>query len=212
MNYTIHDCEQRSPEWFAVRTGVLTGTAAADMMATIKSGEAAARKNLRCRLALELLTKAPEIKDLSGIAAVQRGVELEPKARDRFEAEQLTSVRQTGFVRHNELLAGASLDGDLDNMSEILEIKCPNSATHWAYIEAGVLPRDYLWQVTHACWLTAAKWVNFVSFDDRFPPGLDYWHLRVPAKDLPLAEYDKAIRAFLREVDEMHQSMKARIK
>ena len=46
----IHAIEQRSPEWFTVRAGKLTGSAAKDMLAEIKSGEAAARRDLRYKL------------------------------------------------------------------------------------------------------------------------------------------------------------------
>src|SRR5688500_8134096 len=48
---TIHDVDQRSYEWFALRAGRLTGSCAADMLATLKGkAEAAARRDLRLRL------------------------------------------------------------------------------------------------------------------------------------------------------------------
>ena len=47
--FTIIDAEQRSELWFTARLGRLTGSRAADMLATIKSGEAAAR---RCAVGL----------------------------------------------------------------------------------------------------------------------------------------------------------------
>jgi len=50
MAFTVIDAPQRSAEWFAARAGRLTGSVAADMLATIKSGEAAARRDLRTRL------------------------------------------------------------------------------------------------------------------------------------------------------------------
>src|SRR5712691_1647113 len=54
--YTVHHMPQRSAAWTQVRLGRLTSTGAAPMLATIKSGEAAERRNLRIRLALETLT------------------------------------------------------------------------------------------------------------------------------------------------------------
>ena len=75
---TIHDCEQRSPEWYAVRAGRLTGSCAVDMLATVKTkgAEAAARRDLRYRLVVERLTGTPQ-DDGNGFvnAAMQRGIE-----------------------------------------------------------------------------------------------------------------------------------------
>ena len=59
MTGIVLDVAQRSPEWFAARCGRVTSTAAADMLATIKSGEAAARRDLRTRLVCERLTGIP---------------------------------------------------------------------------------------------------------------------------------------------------------
>ena len=56
MSFSIVNAPQRSPEWFAARAGRLTGSMAGDMLATIKSGEAAARRDYRLQLALERLT------------------------------------------------------------------------------------------------------------------------------------------------------------
>jgi len=61
MSFTIIDAPQRSPEWYAARCGRLTGSAAGDMLARLKgNGEAAARRDLRMRLVLEILTGLPQ--------------------------------------------------------------------------------------------------------------------------------------------------------
>ncbi len=208
MKFRIVDCEQRSPEWFAARCGAMTGSAAPDMMATIKSGEAAARRDLRYRLAIERLTGQVEELDLSNNAAVMRGVEKEPAGRMRFEEEAGVDVRLTGFLRHIELPFGVSLDGDIDGFRETLEIKCPKTATHIETIERGTIPPRYVWQLAAGAWLTGAEAANFVSFDDRLPPGLDYFHVRVSARDLPLEEFDRALRKFLTEVDDLTETLR----
>lgn len=213
MNHTIFDYEQRSPEWFAIRCGVLTGSAASDMMATIKTGEAAARADLRFNLAIEQLTGDPvEQPDLSKVAAVQRGVQMEPLARMRFEEDTGLIVRETGFIKADDELMGCSLDGDIGDMDSILEIKCPNKRTHYGYLMGGKLPTQYRWQVAHNLLVTGAKGVHFYSFDDRMPRGLDTFHIYVPAEDLPLEEYHLAARQFMSEVDTLVAQMKERIK
>lgn len=207
-SFRVLTCEQRSPEWFAARCGVLTGSNAGDMMATIKSGEAAARRDLRYRLAIERLTGEVEEVDLSNVAAVQRGIEKEPLARMRIEENLGVDVRQTGFCRHNEIAVGVSLDGDIEDFAETFEIKCPKTATHIATIERGTIPSTYLWQVTAGVWLTGAKATNFISFDDRLPSNLEFFHVRVPAKDLPLEEFERGLIKFLSEVDDLTESLR----
>lgn len=196
----IVTAEQRSPEWFAARAGRLTGSRAADMMAKIKSGEAAARRDYRLQLAVERLTGRPMESGFVS-AEMQRGIDLEPAARARYEAEVGAVVRQTGFVIGDAEWTGCSLDGDVDEFAGIVELKCPKSTTHVRYLEGGELPADYRHQVTHNLWVTGAEFCDFVSFDDRLPSGLDWFHVRVYAKDLGLDAYAADAAKFLAEVE-----------
>lgn len=195
----VVDCEQRSEEWYAARCGRLTGTAAADMMSRIKTGEAAARRDLRLRLAIERLTGRVEVETFQS-PAMLRGSTLEPAARARYEMESGNLVRQTGFVVGDNPHVGCSLDGDIDAFTGILELKCPKSTTHIRYLELGELPADYRLQVTHNLWVSGAQWCDFASFDDRLPAGLDWFCVRVHAKDLDIAGYAADAARFLAEV------------
>src|SRR4030095_14338170 len=52
--------QQRTPEWYQARTGRVTGSRAADVIARLKNGgEAAARRDLRAQLTIERLTGRP---------------------------------------------------------------------------------------------------------------------------------------------------------
>ena len=200
MKPIIIECEQRTPEWFAARAGRLTGSVAADMLAKLKSGgEPAARRDLKLQLAVETLTGTPM--EASGFVspAMQRGIDAEPLARGRYEAETGNLVRTTGFVIRDDLAVGCSLDGDIRNFEGILEIKCPKSATHCGYLKDRRLPPDYVAQVTHNLWVTGAKWCDFVSWDDRMPTGLDFFMVRVMRDDAVMAAYESDVRRFLDE-------------
>jgi len=201
MKPIIIECEQRTSEWFAARAGRLTGSVAGDMLAKLKSGgEAAARRDLRLQLAVETLTGTPM--EPSGFVspAMQRGIDAEPLARARYEAETGNLVRTTGFVIREDLAVGCSLDGDIRNFEGILEIKCPKSATHCGYLKDKRLPSDYLPQVTHNLWVTGAQWCDFVSWDDRMPSGLDFFMVRVMRDETVMAAYESDLRRFLTEV------------
>jgi YqaJ-like recombinase protein len=200
VSFTVIDAPQRSPEWFAARLGRLTGSRAADMLATIKSGEAAARRDLRTQLVCERLTGQVQ-EDPFVNAAMQRGIDCEPLAFAAYEAQTGTLVERSGFLAHDSYMAGCSLDGHVDGFTGLIELKCPKSTTHLRYLRGGVVPLDYLPQILHNLWITDAQWADFVSFDDRFPPELQLFIVRVTRDEKVIFEYERKALAFLSEVD-----------
>src|SRR6476620_6796433 len=109
------------------------------MLATIKTGEAAARRDLRTQLVVERLTGQPQ-EDSFLNAAMQWGIDHEADAFAAYEAHSGNLVRRTGFLMHTSLMVGCSLDGDVEDFAGIVEIKCPKSATHYGYIKTKELP------------------------------------------------------------------------
>lgn len=207
----VLDVDQRSDAWRIVRLGKLTGSVAGDMLATVKSGgEAAARRDLRLRLAVERLTGRP-VENGFVSRHMQRGVDLEPLAVGTYEARTGTIVVPVGFIGHPTLAAGCSPDGIVDdgNRTGIVECKCPKSTTHFAYLRANVLPPEYRGQVLHNMWISGAAFCDFVSFDDRFPPALQYWAIRVERNDVEIDAYELMARAFLTTVDREVDALRA---
>lgn len=200
MSFTVVECAQGTPEWLASRCGRATGSRAADILATIKSGEAAARRDYRTQLVCERLTGQPG-DDLFITADMRRGTLLEPMARGAYEAATGTIVRQTGFLAHDELMAGCSLDGDIGNFAGIVEFKVPKSATHLKYLLAKTLPPEYEGQCRHNLWVSGADWIDFVSYDDRFPLRLQLFRVRLFKEQAGLDGYESQVRQFLGEID-----------
>jgi putative phage-type endonuclease len=199
-HFTVIDAVQRSDAWFAARLGRLTGSRACDMLATIKSGEAAARRDYRLELVLERLTgQRPDDSYIN--AAMQRGVELEPKGLEAYQTRSGLTVERTGFLSHTEHMAGCSLDGHIGDFAGILEIKCPRSANHLAIVRAGEVPTKYLPQITHNLWISGAAWCDFLTFDPRFPSPFQAAILRVERDEAAIAAYEAKVLAFLREVE-----------
>jgi hypothetical protein len=190
---------QRTPEWLAARCGRLTSTGAPDMVARIKTGEAAARRDLRTRLVVERLTGIP-VENGYRSADMQWGIDHEAEARHAYEAETGRVVREVGFLAHPELLAGCSPDG-LIGTDGILEIKCPKSATHLMTLRSRVIPVEYLPQIHHALWITGRTWGDFVSFDPRFPAPLQLVIVRLVLPIEQRRAYELVVRLFLSEVD-----------
>lgn len=170
--FTVVDAPQRSPEWFQARAGCLTGSRAADMLDVLRSGgESARRRDYKAQLVAERLSGRPQE---SGFVneAMQRGIDCEPLAIGAFEAKTGLMVQPTGFLRHTALMAGCSLDGHIGDFESVVEVKCPKTATHLAYLKAGIVPHDYRPQILHNLWITGAQRAFFVSWDDRLPAHL----------------------------------------
>jgi len=206
----IVNCEQRSPEWFGFRAGKLTGSVASAILATLKSGgEPAARRDLRTQLAVEQITGQPMESEGYINAAMQRGIDLEPAAVAAYEAETGYMVRKTGFVVLDDTPLGCSLDGDVQNMTGILEIKCPKSSTHVGYLRDKRLPPEYVAQVTHNMLVTGAQWCDFVSYDDRLPDGLQFFMFRVERNEAAIRAYEAEALKFLAEVAREREALLA---
>lgn len=200
MSFTVINAEQRSPEWFAARLGRLTGSVAKDMLATIKTGEAAARRDLRTRLIVERLTQQLQ-EDGFVSKDMQRGIDCEPAAFAAYEAHTGHVVRRTGFLAHTTLMLGCSLDGDVDDFTGIVELKCPKSATHLRYWQEQSCPPEHAAQITHNLWISGAQWCDFASFDDRLPADMQLVVVRVPRDEAAISLYSEKALAFLGEVD-----------
>lgn len=199
MRFRIIDVPQRSPEWFAARCGRLTGSAAKDMLATIKSGESAARRNLRLKLVLERITgKTQEPEFIS--AAMQTGIDREPLAFAAYEALTGDLAETSGFLAHTEHMAGCSLDGHLGNFTKLLSIKCRQPAAHLEAVTTGRIPADAFAQIRHELWVTGAESHDYFSWNPDFPPALQSRLVTVTREQANLAEYEDKALAFLAEV------------
>ncbi len=200
MTFMICEAEQRSDAWFAARLGRLTGSRAGDMLAQIKNGEAAARRDLRLQLVCERITGQSQENGYVN-EVMQRGIDLEPRAFAAYEALTGQLARRTGFLSADGLMAGCSLDGDVDEFTGIVELKCPKSTTHLRYLRIGTMPSEHVAQVTHNLWISGAQWCDFMSFDDRFPSELALSIVRIQRDKDEIAAYEERAMAFLSEVD-----------
>jgi putative phage-type endonuclease len=199
--------EQGTSEWLQEKCGNVGASRVADVMAKIKSGEAAGRRNYRAELVCELLTGASQ--DFYCSAEMQWGIDTEPFARAAYEISRGVMVDKTGFVMHpNVPRAGASPDG-LVGEDGLVEIKCPKTATHIDNLLGKVAPAQYqlqmLWQM--AC--TGRQYCDFVSFDPRLPDALQLFVVRFPRDEKRIAEMEDAVIQFNKEVDEVLEQLRA---
>jgi hypothetical protein len=201
---TILDMPQGTPEWLQARAGRFTASCSGEAFARIKSGWAASRRNLALRLALERITGKPQE---SGFVtpAMERGTALEDDARRAYESLTGAMATQVGFILHDELLAGGSPDGLVDD-DGLLELKAPGAAAHLDYLK-GEIPLAHRLQITHLLWLTGRSWGDLVSYHPDFPPTLRLAVRRVQPSGDDLRAYDRDARVFLAEVDDDYSAL-----
>lgn len=212
MKVRISDHAQRTPGWFADRCGKVTGSACAAIFAKgkAKGEESSERRKYRLQLALETITGQPAGSTYMN-AAMQRGIDLEAEAVAAYEAATGNMVTVPGFMFAETEQIGASLDG-LVNADGALEVKVPDSTTHLAYIRGKRIPPEYVAQVTHNLFVSGRRWLDFVSYDPRFPEPLRLFVWRVHADDLNLSAHAEAVRGFLGEVEAEVDSIKELMK
>lgn len=191
------ESQQRTDEWYDIRLGKATASRFADVLATTKTGEAAARRNYRAQLVIERLTGIPT--ESYSNAAMEWGVENEPVAKLAYEAETGNEVVDEFFCEHPVLLAGCSPDG-LIGKDGLIETKCPNTATHMETLHRGDIPPNYVPQVQGQLWITERKWCDFVSFDPRLPRNAQLFIKRVERDEEYISELAEKVSAFLEEV------------
>jgi putative phage-type endonuclease len=192
--------EQRTDAWFEARIGKVTASRVADVLAKTKSGYSASRDNYMAQLVCERLTK----QKAEGFtnAAMQHGTETEPLARLSYEVSQNVLVDEVGFIPHPTIeMSGASPDG-LVNDDGLIEIKCPNTATHIETLLSESVPTKYYTQMQFQMACTGREWCDFVSFDNRLPPELQLFVKRVPRDDTYIRLMEAEIVQFLAELDD----------
>lgn len=193
--------EQRSEQWYQDRLGHATGSCAKNILA---GKDTLARQGYIIQIVTERLTGRAQ--DSFTTADMQRGIDVEPLAKTAYQASyELTD--DVGFVKHPLIRwFGASPDA-LVGADGLVEIKCPRSTTHLEYLQAGKVPTKYVPQMLAQLSCTRRKWVDFVSFDDRFPEHLRLFVVRFEPSAEEIEKFEGKVKEFLSEVDNLMEKL-----
>lgn len=190
---------QGSDEWVKARLGKVTASRVADVIAKTKTGWGASRKNYLAELVSERLTGLPA--DQYTNAAMQWGIDQESLARSAYAFFRDAEIEEVGFVDHPRIaMSGASPDG-LVGTDGLLELKCPNTATHIDTILTLAIPDKYIVQMQYQMACTDRAWCDFASFDPRLPEKLRLIVRRVERDPARIRELESDVIAFLAELD-----------
>jgi YqaJ-like viral recombinase domain len=98
--------------------------------------------------------------------AMRRGIELEPYARQAYEARYGVMVEQGGVALTEDGLFGYSTDGSVEGQNGGVEIKCPLAADKlgsiWQHPETA--EAEYVEQIDGGMWLTGWDWIDLIVY------------------------------------------------
>ena len=199
----IHQFEQMSPEWYEYRSGRVSASHMSDVMA---KGTGITREKYMIRLMLERISGTPG--DTYQSASMLWGIENEPLARLAYELNRDCDVVQVGFIDHPSIdMFGASPDGLIDE--GMIEIKCPDSHTHYQYMTSGKVPGGYMKQMQAQMLCAEKSWVDFISFDPRYPEKHKMFVKRVERDDEMIEKIEDETIRFIEELNEKIERLSA---
>jgi putative phage-type endonuclease len=181
-----------------------------DVVARTRAGWSAARGHYMAQLLAERLTGQPQ--QSYSHAAMHWGLDVEPEARRAYAFEMNLDVTPVGFVPHPTIsMSGASPDGLVGEVG-LVEIKCPQTATHLDIVMGGAVPDKYLAQMQWQMACTGRAWCDFVSYDPRLSAELRLIIRRVARDEAQIAALREDVVAFLGELDARQASLASHIR
>ncbi|OLT46474.1 hypothetical protein BJF85_16650 [Saccharomonospora sp. CUA-673] len=164
------DVVQGSDEWLAQRAGIVTASVVGQLVTgkTLKVAQNESSRALTARLVAERITGWTDPTYVSD--DMLRGIEDEPRARERYAEHHGHTVTEIGFLRRDEdtWTLGYSPDG-LVGDDGLLEVKAPRAKGHLRTILAGEVPEQYVAQCQAGLLVTGRAWLDFVSYCGGMP-------------------------------------------
>lgn len=192
------DCLQGSEQWDELRKGIPTVSQFGRIVTPKQLKLSASRMDYQLELVAERL---PGYVPKMPTWDMERGTQLEPDARARYEFQTDVDVEQVGFVWGDESKTwGGSPDGLVSDGG--VEFKCPKAETHLKSIMKPEVPGAYLPQVWGSMLITGRKWWDWVSYH----PELELVIVRVERDESYEkweAKFIPALETFLKELEEL---------
>ena len=196
---------QRGDDWLANRIGKITASKIKDLNAKPTKGKA-----LNATMLKLLAERVSGLSQDDGYVsrAMEWGVVNEENAITAYENNTGSFVVQTGLIDHPTIkLSGASPDGLVGDDGQI-EVKCPETTTHFNTLLTGEVPSEYIPQITWQLAVTGRKWCDFISYDPRLSDDLQLFVKRIYAKDLDITGLEKSVIECNKTLDEIIDRLK----
>lgn len=178
----IHECEQNSNAWLALRCGKLTSSGASKIVTS--TGAASKSLDDYAEMLAGELYAGGMIDDFAGNAYTERGHELEDEALDYYAFVTGNEVEKVGFVTTDDESEGSSPDG-LVGTDGMVEVKCLSYKAHIKAImyitSKNRIPPTYVQQKQHQMLVCERKWNDSIFYHPSLPSII---HRDVPDTDI----------------------------
>lgn len=162
------DIEQGTPEWLALRCGILTASEINLIMTpTLKVASNDKERAHLFELLAQRVTKYTELSYIGDNAL--RGHEDEIEARIKY-AEHYAPVKECGFITRNlgGIVIGYSPDGLIGD-DGLIECKSRRQKYQVETILADEVPAEYMLQIQTGLLVSGRQWLDFVSYSAGLP-------------------------------------------
>jgi len=199
---------QQGDAWIKNRIGRITGSRIADVISVLtrasgakKAGDPSAKRDAyKLEVIAERLTG--RAKDHYVSPAMEHGTNTEDDARMYYESVMRQMCAPVSFVLHPRYDFTGSSPDSLVGDSGVLEIKCPETTTHLAYHQGGVVPEEYVPQIQWELACTERQWCDFVSFDPRIQdPNLRFFYRRMKRDEDLIRHYTEQVLKLNAEIE-----------
>ena len=199
---------QGTDDWKKARCGSLGASQIHEALAKTKTGWGASRANVMAQLLVERLTKLPTEGYMND--AMRWGIETEAKARSAYQFMTGNEVVEIGLIYHPRIAnTHASPDG-LVGDNGLVELKCPNTATHLDTLLGAPIAGKYVLQCQWQMACSGRAWVDWVSYDPRMPVSMRFFMKRISRDNAEIARLEEHVSEFLGELDDRLSRLLAR--
>ena len=163
-----YDIEQGTPEWLALRCGILTASEIKLIMTpTLKVASNDKERAHLFELLAQRITDYTEPRFVSD--DMLRGHEDEIEARIKY-AEHYAPVKECGFITRNMggIVIGYSPDG-LVGDDGLIECKSRRQKYQVETIMADEVPAEYMLQIQAGLLVSGRQWLDFISYSAGLP-------------------------------------------
>ena len=175
----VHDVQQGSREWYALRLGIPTVSQFGSFITAAKLQYGAGHKRVVSRLVAERILERPVDWGVEDSTIwTDRGTDMEDEAWRWYEAMYGVDTVAVGFVTTN----GGKVGGSPDRLVRVsanddtwvggLEIKCRKADNHMKCVLGFDPTADHL-QVQGYLWLTGLPWWDVLAYNPDLPKRVD---------------------------------------
>lgn len=214
----VIECLQGTPEWHAARCGKITASMAADAISLCqrasgkrKAGDpTAAAERYAADLAIELISGKPHGEPPKAWV-LERGHEMEARARRAYKARRATFVTESGICLSDDEIFGYSTDGLVAD-DGLIEIKAPiDSAKILEMWKTGDVA-EYMHQMQFGMWITGRSWCDLIMYvPDLEAANKDLYIKRTERDDTFIDDMVRELARFHRLVKDNYYLLKAEI-